>query len=77
MMTRAAIRDDEIGGYRIPANSEVLLLPYITHRHPKYWERPEEFVPKHFLPEKEAARPRYAYFPFGGGPRQCIGNNFA
>lgn len=75
-MTRAAIRDDEIGGYRIPANSEVLLLPYI-HRHPKYWERPEEFVPKHFLPEKEAARPRYAYFPFGGGPRQCIGNNFA
>src|SRR5260370_473653 len=52
-------------------------LPYITHRHPKYWERPEEFVPEHFRLEKEAARPRYAYFPFGGGPRQCIGKNFA
>lgn len=77
MMTRAAIKSDEIGGYRIPANSEILLLPYITHRHPKYWEKPEEFDPEHFLPEKVATRPRFAYFPFGGGPRQCIGNNFA
>jgi cytochrome P450 len=77
MITRAAIEADEIGGYRVPANSEILLLPYITHRHPRYWERPEEFFPEHFLPEKAEARPRFAYFPFGGGPRQCIGNNFA
>jgi cytochrome P450 len=77
MMTRAAITSDEIGGYRIPANSEILLLPYITHRHPKYWENAEEFDPEHFLPEKVATRPRFAYLPFGGGPRQCIGNNFA
>ncbi len=77
MMTRAAIEADEIGGYRIPTNSEILLLPYITHRHPKYWEKPEEFFPEHFLPEKVATRPRFAYFPFGGGSRQCIGNNFA
>ncbi len=77
MMTRAAITSDEIGGYRIPANSEILLLPYITHRHPKYWDHPEEFDPEHFLPEKVASRPRFAYLPFGGGPRQCIGNNFA
>ncbi len=76
-ISRAAIEADEIGGYRVPANSEILLLPYITHRHPKYWEKPEEFYPEHFLPEKVAARPRFAYFPFGGGPRQCIGNNFA
>jgi hypothetical protein len=76
-MTRAAIKADEIGGYRVPANSEMLLLPYITHRHPKYWEKPEEFYPEHFLAEKVAARPRFAYFPLGGGPRQCIGNNFA
>jgi len=77
MITRAAIEPDEIGGYRIPANSDILLLPYITHRHPNYWERPEEFFPEHFSPEKVEARPRFAYFPFGGGPRQCIGNNFA
>ncbi len=77
MMTRAAIETDKIGGYRVPANCEILLLPYITHRHPKYWENPEEFFPEHFLPEKVAARPRFAYFPFGGGSRQCIGNNFA
>lgn len=77
MMTRAAISDDNIDGYRIPANSEILLLPYITHRHPKYWEKPEEFFPEHFLTEKVAERPRFAYFPFGGGPRQCVGNNFA
>ncbi|HKS29658.1 MAG TPA: cytochrome P450, partial [Pyrinomonadaceae bacterium] len=76
-MTRAAIKEDEIGGYRVPANSEMMLVPYITHRHPKYWERPEEFYPEHFLPERQAARPAFAYFPFGGGPRKCIGNNFA
>lgn len=76
-ISRAAIKPDEIGGYRIPANSEILLLPYITQRHPKYWEKPEEFFPEHFSPEKVAARPHFAYFPFGGGPRQCIGNNFA
>jgi cytochrome P450 len=77
MITRAAIEADEIGGYRVPAKSEILLLPYITQRHPHYWEKPEEFFPEHFLPEKVSARPRFAYFPFGGGPRQCIGNNFA
>jgi cytochrome P450 len=76
-MSRAAIKADEIGGYRVPANSEILLIPYITQRHPKYWEKPEEFYPEHFLAEKSATRPRFAYFPFGGGPRQCIGNNFA
>jgi cytochrome P450 len=76
-LSRAAIEADEIGGYRVPANSEILLVPYITHRHPKYWEKPEEFYPEHFLPEKIAARSHFAYFPFGGGPRQCIGNNFA
>ena len=76
-MSRAAIEADEIGGYRVPADSEILLLPYITHRHPKYWEKPEEFFPEHFSPEKQAARPRFAYFPFGGGSRQCIGNAFA
>lgn len=76
-LARTAIDDDEIGGYRVPANAEILLFPYITHRHPKYWDNAEEFDPQRFSPEKEAARPRYAYFPFGGGPRLCIGNTFA
>ncbi len=47
------------------------------HRHPAFWGDPERFDPERFAPEKVAARPRYAYFPFGGGARQCIGNNFA
>lgn len=75
--TRNAVADDEIGGYRIPAGSMILLCPYTTHRHPEFWENPEMFDPERFTPERSANRPRYAYFPFGGGPRQCIGNNFA
>jgi cytochrome P450 len=74
---RQAIADDEIGGYRIPANSSVLVSPWITHRHPAFWDRPQQFDPERFTAEKSAGRPRYAYFPFGGGPRQCIGNEFA
>jgi cytochrome P450 len=74
---RKAIADDEIGGYVIPANSMVLLCPYTTHRHPAFWEHPEVFDPERFAAKQEASRPRYAYFPFGGGPRMCIGNAFA
>lgn len=48
-----------------------------THRHPAFWEQPEEFIPERFTPENSANRPRFAYFPFGGGARQCIGNHFA
>jgi cytochrome P450 len=74
---RKAIADDEIGGYIIPANSTIVLSPYMTHRHPAVWEHPEVFDPERFAPERSAGRPHYAYFPFGGGPRMCIGNNFA
>jgi cytochrome P450 len=76
-ITRAAINTDEIGGYRVAPDSEMLLLPYLTHRHPQYWEEPDEFIPERFAPEKSSARQAFAYFPFGGGPRQCLGNNFA
>ena len=69
---RAALRDDEIGGYHIPAGSTVLMSQYVTHRHPDFWEQPEGFDPERF-----ASHPPRAYFPFGGGPRVCIGNNFA
>jgi cytochrome P450 len=53
------------------------MMCLVTHRDPRFWEQPEEFVPERFTPEASAARPRYAYYPFGGGPRQCIGNSFA
>ncbi len=74
---RRAVDDDEIGGYHIPADSTVLLSPYVTQRHPAFWENPDTFDPERFMPEQVAARPRYAYFPFGGGPRVCVGRSFA
>jgi cytochrome P450 len=77
IFARKAIAGDEIGGYFIPANSMIVLSPYLTHRHPAFWQDPETFDPEHFTPERSASRPHYAYFPFGGGPRMCIGSNFA
>ncbi|GIV95852.1 MAG: cytochrome P450 [Herpetosiphonaceae bacterium] len=77
MMSRQATEDDEIGGYRIPAKTIVFFSPYVVHRHPSFWENPEGFDPERFTPERSAGRPRFAYLPFGGGPRLCIGNNFA
>jgi cytochrome P450 len=75
--TRDAAADDEIGGYHIPAGSSVFVSPYVTHRHPAFWDDPETFDPERFTPAQTAARPRFAYFPFGGGPRQCIGLHMA
>ncbi|HKW95658.1 MAG TPA: cytochrome P450 [Methylomirabilota bacterium] len=77
LTARTPVEDDELGGYRIPAGSLVLLSPYVTHRHPAVWEAPERFDPDRFGPEASAARPAFAYFPFGGGPRRCIGSALA
>jgi cytochrome P450 len=77
MLMRRAIQDDEIGGYHVPANSYILWSPYIAHRHPDFWEKPEQFYPEHFSIEYSAKRPRHAYMPFSSGPRICIGNTFA
>jgi cytochrome P450 len=74
---REAIEADEINGFAIPANSIVALSQYVTHRHPDFWEQPDEFKPERFLAPQAATRPKFAYFPFGGGPRVCIGNTFA
>jgi cytochrome P450 len=74
---RKALADDEVGGYHVPANMLIWLSPHVTHRHPEFWDDPETFEPERFSPERAASRPHFAYFPFGGGPRQCIGNNFA
>jgi cytochrome P450 len=75
--SRLALGDDEIGGYRVPKGSIVFLIPFVIHRRPKLWPNPERFDPDRFALEHEAARPRFAYIPFGGGPRGCIGNQFA
>ena len=77
LTARTLMKDDELGGYRIPVGSLILLSPYVTHRHPAVWEAPERFDPDRFGPEASAARPAFAYFPFGGGPRRCIGSAFA
>ncbi|MFO0844866.1 MAG: cytochrome P450 [Gemmataceae bacterium] len=76
-VARQAVADDEIGGFRIPAGSTVVLCPFITHRHSAGWERPEEVDPDRFTAERSAGRPRGAYFPFLSGPHQCIGSEFA
>ena len=75
--SRQAIADDEVGGYRLPAGWLALIIPYVLHRHPAYWDEPERFDPERFLPDRSAARPKFVYLPFGAGPRQCIGNQFA
>ena len=71
------ITDDRIAGCRIPKGSSVLISQYATHRHPGFWVDPESFEPERFLPDHVACRHRFAYFPFGAGPRQCIGKDFA
>lgn len=77
MFARHAIEEDVILGYPIPAGTMIFLSPYVTHHHPEYWENPEIFEPERFSEVRSEGRARYAYFPFGGGPRQCIGNHFA
>ncbi|HEX6682990.1 MAG TPA: cytochrome P450 [Candidatus Limnocylindrales bacterium] len=72
---RIAEIDTTIRGYRVPARTRVLLSSWVTHRHPDFWPEPDRFDPDRFTGEHK--RPRYAYFPFGGGPRSCIGENFA
>ncbi|WP_055602391.1 cytochrome P450 [Streptomyces aureus] len=74
---RRAVAATRIGGVAIPAGADVIVAPWVTHRHPDYWEDAERFDPDRFTPEAEAARPRYAWFPFGGGPRACIGQHFS
>jgi cytochrome P450 len=72
---RCAAVDAEINGHRIPAGALVLVFPYVTHRHPAFWPEPDRFDPDRFTGDHD--RPRYAYFPFGGGARSCIGEHFA
>jgi len=76
-MARIAIEDVEIGGYPIPKGCGISLAQWVVHRDPRWFDAPEEFRPERWEGDLMKRLPRFAYFPFGGGPRQCIGNNFA
>ncbi len=74
---REATEDFELRGVRVPKGAQLLMSQWVVHRDPRFFPNPEAFDPDRWAPEKAAALPRYAFFPFGGGPRVCIGNHFA
>ncbi|MCX8025370.1 MAG: cytochrome P450, partial [Thermanaerothrix sp.] len=77
LITRRALAADTILGHPIPAGALIIISPYVLHRHPAFWEEAEAFRPERFDERGARAHPRFAYIPFGGGPRLCIGNQFA
>ncbi len=77
MFPRQAVEPVEIGGYLLKPSSLVHLFPYVVHHDPRWFDQPEQFIPERFAPERADSIPDYAFFPFGGGPRVCIGNSFA
>ena len=77
MISRQAAEDDDIAGVRVPRGTIVNLNIWLAHRNPEAWPDPERFDPERFAPGRRRARPKHAYFPFGGGPRVCIGASFA
>jgi cytochrome P450 len=74
---REAVRDVEIGGYLIPKRAQVFMMSYAVQRDPRFWREPEAFRPERWQNGETKDLPKFAYFPFGGGPRLCIGNQFA
>jgi len=76
-ISRAAIDDDIVGGYRIPAGATVMLSPFLIHRNVRYWENPEGFDPERFDTTRASGIAEFSYMPFGGGPRKCIAEHFA
>jgi cytochrome P450 len=67
----------EIGGYTLEKGKPVFIIPYVQHRDPRWFDEPERFLPERWEDGYEERLPKYAYMPFGGGPRVCIGNSFA
>ena len=77
LLTRRAIAAGTVGGLKLPAKADVLISPYLVQRHPDFWPDPDRFDPRRFLPETTELRNRFAYLPFGLGPRACIGEHLA
>jgi cytochrome P450 len=77
LLSRRTIQPDVLSGFAVPAGTDVLLCPYLLHRHPRYWKDPDAFRPERFDAAHEAERPRFAYMPFAAGPRHCIGETLA
>jgi cytochrome P450 len=74
---RRAVADDEICGVAVNAGDRIVISPWVLHRHRTLWDAPERFDPDRFSPERSEGRPRFAYLPFGAGPRICIGMGLA
>ena len=77
LLHREALADDVIGDYTIRAGNAVLICPFLLHRHPSIWSEPDKFDPGRFEPGKLGGEARFAYIPFGAGPRFCIGSHLA
>ena len=77
LLTRRSIASDVVGGYAVAPNTDVLVSPYLIHRHPEWWPEPDRFDPDRFIATATLSRNRFAYLPFGLGPRACIGEPFA
>jgi cytochrome P450 len=73
LSNRAVLEDDEVCGVKIPKGKQIAIIPWLIHRHRTLWDNPDKFDPERFSPERSAGRHRFAYLPFGGGPRVCIG----
>ncbi len=76
-LSRTAMGEDEVLGRRIPKGAQIMIVPWLLHRNPRLWQDPERFDPERFAPDRAASRLRFAYIPFGAGPRICIGAAFA
>jgi len=76
-MARLAIEDHSLARYPVPKGTGIAAVTWIVHRDPRWYDNPEEFLPERWQSDLLKKIPRFAYFPFGYGPRQCIGNSFA
>jgi cytochrome P450 len=77
IFSRTCVTADMVGGYPIQPGSLIIISPSVTHRHPEFWPNPNAFDPERFAAGQAESRPRYAFLPFGGGARQCVGDVFA
>ena len=77
MLFREATEETRLGGYRIPEGTKLLLPQFTVHSDERWFEAPNQFRPERFADDQSDQRPEFAYFPFGGGPHQCIGMHFA